>query len=178
MDQRIEVINREPFADADEYARIERKVRDLGSARETRDRVIKVTPDTFGNEPTERYIVHAARLDRVGSGDPADGYVFVEKTGPEGWRIVLPLRVARAVTSVEDQLFDRSTPESRKRHRASADAAKRRELREVGVMSEAQARKLQAHEAGEHNSDDRTGRGAKPGMRGCPGCKGEGRDGA
>ena len=61
-----------------------------------------------------------------------DGYViFVQVVDSTGhMRIVLPDRVARAIYRQRDKLTDRSTPESRRRAKASRDRQKAREERE------------------------------------------------
>lgn len=136
------------YETVDAFDRIRQQVADAPHARETRPRTIAASPNPLSNDSHTDYIVSTVRVD-----DPIEGSrlaSFVRMLDAEGgYRIVLPHSVVDAIRKQSDSLFDRSTPESRRRKQRSNELRRNRKA---------------AHEAGKHDNRDTP-------MRGCPGCE-------
>jgi hypothetical protein len=152
---------RRDIRDRDTFDRTRRQIRDLGYSKRTPERTVVVEALTFSNDPDERYIVDGMRMDH--EGDRPDGFIFVEQTGPDGWRAALPLPLVKEILRQHDRLFGveaRSTIETRAKERRAG---------------EARGRKRREHRDGKHDIKARREALLPDGVRGCPNCKRESR---
>ena len=86
-----------------------------------------------------------------------ESVLFLVATDSDGaTRLVIPDKVIKTIVRQHKQVYDRSTPNSRRRKRRTTTLT---------------AERIADHKAGKHNREDREADGLPRFMRGCPPCR-------